>query len=141
MGGPNPRAANLYGQIVRWRPDGGNHLANGFAWDLYVVAGNPSVHKDANAGSRNVNPDNMFNSPDGIAFDRNGMLWIQTDGNYSNAKGFAGQGNNQMLVGDPATGEIRRFLVGPRQCEVTGNRLERRRQDPVRGHSAPGREG
>ncbi|MCY4487921.1 MAG: DUF839 domain-containing protein, partial [Deltaproteobacteria bacterium] len=34
--------------------------------------------------------------------------------------GFAGQGNNQMLVGDPATGEIRRFLVGPRQCEVTG---------------------
>ena len=120
VGGPNPRAGNLYGQIVRWRPDGGNHLANGFAWDLYVVAGNPSVHKDANAGSRNVNPDNMFNSPDGIAFDRNGMLWIQTDGNYSNAKGFAGQGNNQMLVGDPATGEIRRFLVGPRQCEVTG---------------------
>ena len=25
-----------------------------------------------------------------------------------------------MLVGDPASGEIRRFLVGPRECEVTG---------------------
>ena len=120
VGGPNPRAGNVYGQIVRWRPDGGNHVATGFAWDLYVVAGNPAVHGDANAGSKNINPDNMFNSPDGIAFDRNGMLWIQTDGNYSNAKGFAGQGNNQMLVGDPVTGEIRRFLVGPKQCEVTG---------------------
>ena len=107
--GPNPRAGNQYGQIVRWRPDGGNHLAAGFAWDLYVMAGNPAVHSDANAGSKNVNTDNMFNSPDGIAFDRNGLLWIQTDGNYSDAKGFAGQmlvagqGNNQMLVGDPVT--------------------------------------
>jgi secreted PhoX family phosphatase len=62
----------------------------------------------------------MFNSPDGLAFDRNGMLWIQTDGNYGNKGDFAGQGNNQMLVGDPASGEIRRFLVGPKQCEVTG---------------------
>ena len=120
VGGPNPREGNLYGQIVRWRPSGGDHLATTFAWDLFVVAGNPAVHAGPNAGSKNVSPDNMFNSPDGLAFDSKGMLWIQTDGNYSNVKGFAGQGNNQMLVGDPATGEIRRFMVGPRQCEVTG---------------------
>jgi secreted PhoX family phosphatase len=31
-----------------------------------------------------------------------------------------GFGNNQMLCADPANGEIRRFLVGPRQCDVTG---------------------
>jgi hypothetical protein len=48
------------------------------------------------------------------------LLWIQTDGDYSDGKDFAGHGNNQMLVGDPATGEIRRFLVGPKDCEVTG---------------------
>jgi hypothetical protein len=29
-------------------------------------------------------------------------------------------GNNQMLVADPQTREIRRFLVGPAGCEVTG---------------------
>ena len=141
VGGPNPRAGNVYGQIVRWRPDGGNHLAAGFAWDLYVVAGNPAVHDDANAGSSNVNPDNMFNSPDGLAFDRNGMLWIQTDGDYSNAEGFAGQGNNQMLVGDPATGEIRRFLVGPRQCEVTGIAWSADRRTLFVGIQHPGEEG
>jgi len=118
--GPNPRAENNYGQIVRWRPNGSDHTATGFAWDLYVLAGNPTVHDDAYAGSKNIMPDNMFNSPDGLVFDSTGLLWIQTDGNYSNAEGFAGQGNNQMLAGDPVTGEIRRFLVGPSECEVTG---------------------
>ncbi len=33
---------------------------------------------------------------------------------------WTGIGNNQMLAADPATGEIRRFLVGPRGCEITG---------------------
>lgn len=120
VNGPNPREANKFGQIARWRPDGGDHTADGFAWDLFVLAGNPTVHSDANAGSDNVNAGNMFNSPDGLAFDSAGMIWIQTDGNDSNEGDFAGQGNNQMLCGDPATGEIRRFMVGPRDCEVTG---------------------
>jgi len=120
VGGPNPRAGNKYGQIVRWRPLGGDHTADKFEWDLYVVAGNPEVYTDNRKGSANVTADNMFNSPDGLAFDTKGLLWIQTDGNYSNAKDFAGQGNNQMLVGDPETGEIKRFLVGPKECEITG---------------------
>ena len=141
VGGPNPRAGNLYGQIVRWAPDGGDHLASGFAWDLFVVAGNPAVHGGANAGSGNVTPDNMFNSPDGLAFDRNGLLWIQTDGDYSDAGDFAGQGNNQMLVGDPATGEIRRFMVGPRQCEVTGVAWSADRRTLFVGIQHPGEKG
>ena len=120
VGGPNPRAENLYGQIVRWRPDGADHTAGGFAWDLFVLAGNPTVHQDDRAGSKNVGDDNMFNSPDGLKFDSSGIVWIQTDGDDSNEGDFAGQGNNQMLAGDPVTGEIKRFLVGPRDCEVTG---------------------
>ncbi|MEP5155557.1 PhoX family phosphatase [Planktotalea sp.] len=116
----NPREENHYGQIARWVPDAADHTANGFIWDLYALAGNPEVHDDANAGSDNINAGNMFNSPDGLVFDSNGLLWIQTDGNYSDADGFAGMGNNQMLVGDTFTGEIRRFLVGPKECEVTG---------------------
>ena len=140
-GGPNPRVGNLYGQIVRWRPDGGDHLATGFDWDLYVVAGNPTVHTDANAGSSNVNADNMFNSPDGLAFDSMGRIWIQTDGNYSNEDQFAGQGNNQMLVGDPETGEIRRFMVGPKQCEVTGFAWSADRKTVFVGIQHPGERG
>ncbi|WP_413699608.1 PhoX family protein [Psychromonas sp. KJ10-10] len=121
VGGPNPRAENHYGQIIRWLPTNNDHTSDAFIWDLYVIAGNPVVHPSGlYGGSENVNKDNMFNSPDGIGFDKAGRLWIQTDGNFSNEGDFAGQGNNQMLCGDPQTGEIRRFLTGPIGCEITG---------------------
>ncbi|MDE0150630.1 MAG: PhoX family phosphatase [Rhodospirillaceae bacterium] len=141
VGGPNPRAGNKYGQIVRWRPANGDHTARKFSWDLYVLAGNPAVHKDDRKGSDNVNPGNFFNSPDGLAFDNRGLLWIQTDGNYSNAKDFAGMGNNQMLIGDPETGEIRRFLVGPKECEVTGLAFSGDRRTVFVGIQHPGERG
>jgi uncharacterized protein len=120
LGGPNPRAENEYGQIVRWYPANANHADLAFTWDLYVMAGNPDVHKDAYAGSPNIHAGNMFNSPDGMSFDSTGLLWIQTDGEDSNEGDFLGQGNNQMLIGDPVTGQIERFLTGPNGCEVTG---------------------
>jgi len=121
LNGPNPREANRFGQIVRWRPDGGDHAAEGFTWDLYVMAGNPTVHPDGPyAGTANINAGNLFNSPDGMQIDSSGLIWIQTDGDDDNEGEFAGMGNNQMLAGDPVTGEIRRFLTGPNGCEVTG---------------------
>ncbi|SDS58022.1 hypothetical protein SAMN05216598_2029 [Pseudomonas asplenii] len=121
VGGPNPREKNVYGQILRWHAASNDHGAHTFEWDLFVVAGNPGVHAGTpKGGSSNINPQNMFNSPDGLGFDKAGRLWILTDGDYSNAGDFAGMGNNQMLCADPASGEIRRFMVGPVACEVTG---------------------
>ena len=120
VNGPNPRETNHYGQIVRWRPHNDDHAADTFDWDLYVMAGNPTVYDNAYGGSQNITAGNMFNSPDGMAFDSSGLVWIQTDGNDGNEEDFAGMGNNQMLVGDPVTGEIARFLTGPKGCEVTG---------------------
>ncbi|QXI31655.1 PhoX family protein [Pseudomonas vanderleydeniana] len=121
VGGPNPREKNVYGQILRWHAAGNDHGATTFEWDLFVVAGNPGVHAGTpKGGSSNITPQNMFNSPDGLGFDKAGRLWILTDGDYSNAGDFAGMGNNQMLCADPASGEIRRFMVGPVGCEVTG---------------------
>jgi secreted PhoX family phosphatase len=121
VNGPNPRETNNYGQIVRWRPDNDDHAADGFAWDLYVMAGNPTVYEmNEYGGSDNVNEGNLFNSPDGMAIDSSGLVWIQTDGDDSNEDEFAGMGNNQMLVGDPVSGEIVRFLTGPKGSEVTG---------------------
>jgi len=120
VNGPNPRESNNYGQIVRWRPHEDDHAADTFDWDLYVMAGNPEVYQNVYGGSENVTAGNMFNSPDGMAFDSAGLVWIQTDGDDSNAGEFAGMGNNQMLAGDPVTGEIARFLTGPKGSEVTG---------------------
>jgi hypothetical protein len=121
VGGPNPRAKNQYGQILRWQETGSDAASMDFAWDLFVVAGNPGVHAGTpQGGSANINPQNMFNSPDGLGFDNAGRLWILTDGDSTNAGDFAGMGNNQMLCADPVSGEIRRFMVGPVGCEVTG---------------------
>ncbi|MGN7742133.1 PhoX family protein [Pseudomonas sp. 22526] len=121
VGGPNPREKNVYGQILRWQTTRGDHGSMDFTWDLFVVAGNPAVHAgQPKGGSSNITPQNMFNSPDGLGFDKAGRLWILTDGDSSNAGDFAGMGNNQMLCADPDTGEIRRFMVGPVGCEVTG---------------------
>ena len=63
-----------------------------------------------------------FGSPDGIYVAPSGRLWIQTDVSTStiNTGAYAGFGHNQMLCADPESGEIRRFLVGPKQCEITG---------------------
>lgn len=120
VGGPNPRRKNQYGQIVRWRPDGSDHTSREFHWDLFVMAGNPARHDDVYGGSSNISVDNMFNSPDGMAFDSRGGLWIQTDGKDSNTGDFEGQGNNQMLMADPGDGTIKRFLAGPQGAEITG---------------------
>lgn len=115
----NPRANNVWGHIVRWTEAGNNPAATTFEWDIFVLAGQPSVTGER-APSGNVNAANVFNSPDGLAFDAFGRLWIQTDGSFANSGDFAGMGNNQMLAADPVTREIRRFLVGPSGCEVTG---------------------
>ena len=117
----NPRVQNRYGHIVRWRPAGGDHAVEEFDWDLYLLAGNPEIHPHGlRGGSESITAANMFNSPDGIAFDGAGRLWILTDGDYSNEGESAGMGNNQMLCSDPETGEVRRFLTGPVACEITG---------------------
>lgn len=118
----NPRKDNIYGQIIRWEEDNGDHTGQSFSWDMYVMAGNPRVYAegDPRRGSENVTKENTFNSPDGIGFDTAGRIWIQTDGEYTNEGDFVGQGNNSMLCGDPESGEIRRFLTGPKSCEITG---------------------
>jgi secreted PhoX family phosphatase len=114
----NPREDNPYGHIVRWTETDGDKTALTFDWDVFVLAGDPAYDPEAN-----VNGDS-FGSPDGLWVDPAGVMWIQTD--ISNSRqalaedGYDNIGNNQMLAADPATGEIKRFIVGPRGCEVTG---------------------
>ncbi len=116
----NPRTANLFGGILRWREDDGDAGSLGFAWDHFVQAGDPAV---AEVSARYPRPDDdAFGNPDGLHFDSAGLLWIQTDmGGQAMGEGAAkALGNNQLLCAEPASGRIRRFMVGPSGCEVTG---------------------
>jgi hypothetical protein len=109
----NPRAPNPFGHILHWREEGNDVTATRFRWDVFVLAG-PE-------GKSTIKGD-AFACPDGLWFDAMGTLWVQTDVSPAGlGKGeFAPLGNNQVLAVDPDSGVFRRFLTGPRGCEITG---------------------
>jgi secreted PhoX family phosphatase len=114
----NPRANNTMGQIIRWKEDG-DLDGTTFAWNHFVLAGDPANERPEAKG--NIKGD-LFACADGIWFDDRGVLWIQTDAHASQMyKGeFQRVGSNMMLAADTRTGDVRRFLVGPPNCEITG---------------------
>jgi secreted PhoX family phosphatase len=114
----NPRANNVMGQIIRWK-ESGDFDATDFKWNHLVLAGDPANTRPEAQG--NIKGD-IFACPDGLAFDARGTLWIQTDMHATQM--YKGElqriGSNQMLACDVATREVRRFMTGPVNCEVTG---------------------
>ncbi|WP_046468321.1 PhoX family protein [Allosalinactinospora lopnorensis] len=118
-GDASPRDPNPYGHIIKWREKDGHNTATTFTWDIFVLAGDPAYDDEVE-----LDEDGIFGSPDGLWFDPDGRLWIQTD--VSNSvqndpeEGYDNIANNAMLAADPSTGEIRRFLTGPRGAEITG---------------------
>ncbi len=124
----NPRVGNPNGQIIRMLETAGDNSALSFRWEITVFGAR------ADDAARNVSlltSVSDFSSPDGLWVDPRGLLWIQTDdgSSFTNGTGAAGSGsealsNNQMLVtipGEPGqTPVIKRFLVGPKGCEITG---------------------
>jgi secreted PhoX family phosphatase len=114
----NPRAKNVMGQIIRWKEDG-DFDGPGFAWNHLLVAGDPANEDEATRG--NIRGD-AFGSPDTIAFDPRGMLWVGTDASSGtlNKGPYARLGNNSLLACNPVSGEVRRFMTGPVGCEITG---------------------
>jgi secreted PhoX family phosphatase len=73
-----------------------------FTWDIFLIAQDKLGTEDA------------FGSPDGLWADPDGRLFIETDGSQPDGM------NDQMLVADPNTGDLRRLLAGVTGAEVTG---------------------
>ena len=113
----NPRANNTMGQIIRWKEDG-DFDGDTFVWNHLVLAGDPA---NARAEAKGNIRGDAFSSPDTVAFDSEGRLWIGTD--ISNSVLLKGEhqrlGNNALLACNPVSGEMRRFLTGPTGCEIT----------------------
>lgn len=114
----NPRANNSMGGVIHWKEDL-DFDATTFRWNHLVLAGDPANERPEAKG--NVKGD-IFGCPDGLAFDARGVPWMQTDARATQMyKGeFRQIGNNQMLACDLRSGEIRRFVTGPMNCEITG---------------------
>ena len=135
---------NPNGHIIRWAEDGGNAAATSFKWDIFLF-GARSTADPANVNVSGLTASNDFSSPDGLWFGGSGILWIQTDdGAYADVTncmllaavpGSVGDGTRKSIVnidgaatktvdtyvGAPlGDAKLRRFLVGPKDCEITG---------------------
>ncbi|NJR69848.1 MAG: PhoX family phosphatase [Synechococcales cyanobacterium CRU_2_2] len=102
-GPASPLAPNPDGFILEM-VDSDNHVGATFTWKIPFIAQETHAEGD----------ERTFSSPDGLWADPDGRLFIETDGEQK--KGL----NDQMLVANPSTGEIRRLFSGPAGCEVTG---------------------
>ena len=137
---------NINGHIVRIRENGSDSAATGFSWDIYLFGSESGA--DANRiNLSSLTGEQDFSSPDGLWFSpKTGLCFIQTDdGAYTDVSncmmligkpGTVGDGTMPTLsytradgstlpvqtrVGaKPTADTLRRFLVGPRDSEITG---------------------
>ena len=114
----NPRWENEHGHILRWREKGDDPAATTFQWEIFLLAGYPQG-SDVPANQIGTIQGDIFSSPDGLWFDPAGRLWIETDYD-EDSPNHQGMGTNQLLCANPYSGEVKRFLVGPKGCEITG---------------------
>jgi secreted PhoX family phosphatase len=138
--GQSTASGNVNGHIVRFKD--ASPEATSFNWDVYLFGG------EAGADPKLVNlsgltADQDFSSPDGLVFSRStGLCWIQTDdGAYVDVTncmllaaipGQLGDGSAVTLSysggvsvttrmgAKPTAATLKRFYVGPYDCEVTG---------------------
>jgi uncharacterized protein len=145
-GGAAGAPGNVNGHIIRLAEAGGEGAATTFTWDVYLF-GAQSDADPAKINLSSLTADQDFSSPDGLWFSRvTGLAWIQTDdGAYTdvtNCMMLAGipgrvgdgarttlsytRGDGSTLALDTYVGKkpdaatLRRFLVGPVDCEITG---------------------
>ncbi|QSQ97086.1 PhoX family protein [Acinetobacter indicus] len=133
-------SGNMNGHIIRFREEGDTVAATAFKWDIFLFGA--EARAESNINLSGLDDMNDFSSPDGMWFDPRGILWIQTDdGQYTDETncmmlaalpGSVGDGGTAIAASTKAGGQetivgaqlsndrVRRFLVGPSGCEITG---------------------
>ncbi|HEX4880581.1 MAG TPA: PhoX family phosphatase [Limnobacter sp.] len=137
---------NVNGHVIRWKEAGSNPAAVTFEWDIYLFGAETDDLANPNVNISGLTADNALSSPDGLWFsEKTGVLYIQTDdGAFTNTSncmllaavpGSVGDGatvnvTNVDASGNPvatpvttragSVGTLRRLLVGPVECEITG---------------------
>jgi uncharacterized protein len=140
----NKRSGNPNGHIIRIKETASASTATGFAWDIFLFGAEEKSSADVNLSG--LKASNDFSSPDGLWFSKaTGICWIQTDdGAYTDTTncmllaaipGAVGDGAKTTVKNTLATAtgtkdtfigaalgdaQLRRFLVGPAGCEITG---------------------
>ena len=141
--GRTPGRGNPNGHIIRFREAAGASTATEFTWDIFLFGAEDNSEAN-NVNLSKLTAANDFSSPDGLWFSPStGICWIQTDdGSFTDETncmllaaipGEVGDGGEVSINNVGGTvpqktflgatlGEarLRRFLVGPKGCEITG---------------------
>ena len=132
------QSGNVNGHIIRIREGAGDAAATTFTWDIYLFGAEAGAGTAINLSG--LSNDQDFSSPDGLAFTPStGICWVQTDDpaytDVTNCMmlaalpGQVGDGDSVTVSGTgvttrrgklPAPDTLKRFLVGPGACEITG---------------------
>ncbi|WP_112662837.1 PhoX family protein [Microvirga flavescens] len=115
----NPRANNAFGHIVEMLPEGGDHAAKAFTWEVLVKCGDPSVASVGATFSSETTKNGWFGMPDNCAVDSQGRLWIATDGNNAKATGRA-DGLWALETEGEMRGTSKHFFRVPAGAEMCG---------------------
>lgn len=143
--GSTTQKGNVNGHILRMREGVAGSTSTRFLWDVYLFGAQADAA--ANINLSGLTADQDFSSPDGLAFSPStGICWIQTDdGAYADVTncmmlaaipGSLGDGSvvtqnytkadgspvmiDTYVGKKPTSSTLKRFLVGPKDCEITG---------------------
>ena len=115
----NPRGPNPFGHIIEITPDGGDHAAPGFRWEILVRCGDPALAEVGALYNPATTADGWFGAPDNLAIDSLGRLWVATDGN-SQARTGRADGIWGIDTKGTMRGTSRHFYRAPIGAEVCG---------------------
>ncbi|WP_332776510.1 PhoX family protein [Polaromonas sp.] len=145
-GASRVQTGNVNGHILRMKEGAAGSAATSFTWDVYLFGAEASAAPGP-VNLSNLTGEQDFSSPDGLAFSPStGICWIQTDDSaytdvtncmlLAGLPGQVGDGRKVTLnypkadgggltvdtyVGKaPTPDKLKRFLVGPADCEITG---------------------
>ena len=140
---------NVNGHIIRMQEVGNNPSATAFNWDIYLFGAQSDANENINISKLTddndfSSPDGLFFSQAS-----KGLMWLQTDDGYytdvtncmmlAALPGAYNDGKTTSIVNssvpsngdtnetittyagtDAASTNLKRFLVGPKGCEITG---------------------
>ncbi|HRJ52989.1 MAG TPA: PhoX family phosphatase [Candidatus Thiothrix moscowensis] len=148
--GVTTNRGNVNGHIIRWKEAGNDHAATAFTWDIYLFGSEAAAAASVNLSSLTADNDFSSPDGLWFSHAAPGLLWVQTDdGAYTDQTncmmlaaipGSVGDGGSVSVantenvpsnnnapqtvvtrMGKTATTTtLRRFLVGPKDCEITG---------------------
>jgi hypothetical protein len=112
----NPRANNRHGHIIEITEEKNDATATSFKWEIFCLCGDPAVATEGTYWAGWTGLVSPISSPDNIAFDSKGNLWIATDGQINTFR--KNDGVYVVPVEGPQRGWMRQLLSGVPGGEV-----------------------